>query len=123
MKMRCKDYGSPSYKYYGLRGISVCKRWDESFFHFISDMGMKPDARYSLDRIDNNGDYSPDNCRWATPKEQNNNKRTNKPMTFEGQTKNISEWAKHFDVGLSTLYSLLSQYDIDTAFQVLKRYS
>lgn len=122
MKSRCKNYGSTTYKHYGLRGIKVCKRWDESFFHFVSDMGMKPDVGYSLDRIDNDGNYTPDNCRWANSKEQNNNKRTNRRITFDGQTKNITEWAKHFDVGLSTVDGLLRQYGVDITLQILKRY-
>lgn len=123
MKDRCNNYANPQYKHYGLRGIKVCNKWNKSFFHFISDMRMKPSSEYSLDRINNSGNYTPDNCRWATSKVQNNNKRTNRQITFGGETKNFTEWAKHYDIGLSTLDSLLRQYGANTTLQILKRYS
>ena len=76
MKMRCYDKGSISYVNYGARGIKVCKRWENSFLNFISDMGKRPSKQHSLDRIDNDGDYKPSNCRWAIPKVQAYNRRT-----------------------------------------------
>jgi len=77
MKARCLDPHSTHYKYYGKKGVKVCDRWRNSFENFLADMGEKPRKR-SLDRINTYGDYSPENCRWATPKEQASNKR--KPL-------------------------------------------
>lgn len=77
MKRRCLNKGYRNYKRYGGRGITVCERWRTSFDDFLADMGRKPTPKHQIDRIDNDKGYSPDNCRWATPKEncQNKSKR------------------------------------------------
>lgn len=83
MKERCDNANSCYYNRYGGRGISLCGRWKESFEAFLEDMGPRPSGT-SIDRINNDGNYEPDNCRWATPKEQSRNKRNNRKIVLDG---------------------------------------
>ena len=93
MKQRCTNTRNAEFYLYGGRGVSVCNRWIDSFENFIKDMGNKPKGM-SLDRIDTNGNYCPENCRWATDEQQNNNTRKNKFITHEGKTLSHTQWSK-----------------------------
>jgi len=106
MRKRCNRPNDPQYADYGGRGITVCEEW-ESFENFYKDMGPKPTPKHSIDRIDNDGNYCKDNCRWATQKQQNTNQRSNKRLSFNGETLTISEWADRLGISVSTLHSRL----------------
>jgi hypothetical protein len=97
MKERCYYKKSNRYLHYGARGIKVCDRWVNSFENFLEDMGKRP-AKTSLDRLDVNEDYSPENCRWATSKQQARNTRRNTFIEYNGQNKTISEWAELYGI-------------------------
>lgn len=94
MKQRCNNENIAHYDNYGGRGISVCNRWNVSFETFISDMGRRPSRSHTIERIDNNGNYEPSNCKWATYAEQNRNKRDNVYVTINGKTMVAEDWGK-----------------------------
>jgi hypothetical protein len=91
MRKRCYYKNLLQYPDYGGRGIKVCDRW-QSFENFYADMGDPPSDKHSIDRIDNNGDYCPENCRWATRSEQNNNARRNHILEYNGESMTIAQW-------------------------------
>jgi hypothetical protein len=103
MKARCYYHGENNYKDYGGRGIRVCQRWLDSFENFYEDMGERPKGM-SIERIDNNGDYEPDNCRWATQREQMNNTRRNVALEYKGRTMNMSQWARELGISRACLW-------------------
>ncbi len=98
MLSRCTCKSSRIYHRYGGRGITVCDRWLK-FENFIADIGVRPSDSHSLDRIDNNGPYSPENCRWATRREQALNTRRNVVLTVGGVSKPVSEWGEIMGLG------------------------
>lgn len=102
MKARCYNERNHNFKNYGARGIEVCDYWRTSFEHFLSDMGLKPEG-LTLERIDNDGGYQPDNCRWATRAEQRLNQRTCKYIEFNGERKTQREFAKQYGMSEATL--------------------
>ena len=96
MKQRCFNPKDRMFSSYGGRGITVCERWKgpDGFVNFLDDMGERPSAAHSLDRIDNDGPYSPENCRWATDSEQQSNRRNCRKLTHDGVTLTIAEWSR-----------------------------
>ena len=103
MKNRCFNPNHKRYSDYGGRGIAVCDRW-LNFKNFIEDIGSRPTAKHSLNRIDNDSDYCPDNCKWSTRVEQENNKRSNKPLiTIGNETKTIAQWAKKMSISYQVI--------------------
>lgn len=107
MKQRCLNKNNPRWYSYGGRGIKVCKRWMD-FTKFYADMGNPPD-NMTLDRINNNGNYTPDNCKWSDAIEQQNNMRTNHFVTYKNKTKTVSQWAIYLGINKSTLSKRLSR--------------
>lgn len=85
IKNRCLNPKDNAFRHYGARGVTVCDRWNESFDTFYADMGPRPSPKHSIDRIDNDGNYSPENCRWATQIVQHNNKRNTRWVTYRGR--------------------------------------
>ncbi len=107
MRQRCRDTNAKDYARYGGRGIKVCERW-ESFENFLADMGERP-AGMSIERDDNDGDYTPDNCRWATRSEQQRNRRSNVLLTHDGVTLCVAEWAIRTGINRMTLHTRIDR--------------
>ena len=108
MKTRCTNPNAINYDNYGGRGISVCEEWRKDSYAFREwavANGYCDDL--TLDRIDVNGNYCPENCRWVTRKEQNNNRRDNRKLTFNGRTQSIPEWAEELGLSYGGLYDRL----------------
>jgi hypothetical protein len=106
MLRRCYNPNSQDWENYGGRGIAVCERWKESIVNFIADMGRRPPGS-SIERIDNSGDYEPSNCRWATRREQCNNKRSSRLITAFARTQTIAEWSRETKTLEGTIWSRL----------------
>lgn len=112
MVSRCTSPTNPSYPRYGGRGITVCPEWMD-FRQFYADMGDPP-AGTSIERLDNDGPYSPDNCRWATPIEQNNNRRANRHVNVNGERLTWAEAARRSQIPYGTLaYRIKAGWSID----------
>jgi hypothetical protein len=109
MIQRCHNPNDKAFPKYGGRGIEVCDRWRTSFVNFISDIGRRPSPDHSVDRIDNNGNYEPENCRWATRKQQSRNQRKTPIVTYMGETKPLCDWADECGIDRKTLYLRLKR--------------
>lgn len=116
MLQRCTNPKSQSYANYGARGIYVCEEW-KKFQNFFADMGCPP-KDYSLDRINVNGSYTKENCRWAAIKTQNNNTRRNRVVEFNGMTHTLAEWSEILGIGWYSLRARLDYFgwSIEKAF-------
>lgn len=109
MKSRCLNPKYPRYANYGGRGIQICRRWMDSFKDFLRDVGLRPSATHSLDRIDVNGNYEPGNVRWATKSEQQRNRRVNVKITVDGQDYLLDELAERYGLKGATLRGRLNK--------------
>lgn len=105
MKQRCSNPSREDFKWYGARGITVCPEWADSFPAFLSwAICNGYEDHLTLERVDSDGPYCPENCRWATKKEQANNRRTNRRLTINGRTQSIAEWSQELGIDRSTLW-------------------
>lgn len=120
MKARCNNPNNKKFSIYGGRGIKVCERWLK-FENFLSDMGERP-KNLTIDRIDNDKGYTPDNCQWATIAEQNQNLRSNRWLEFEGKKLHLSAWAKKLEVRPSRIaWRLKMGWPLEKALSNIKR--
>lgn len=123
MKDRCYNPNCPSYKDYGGRGISICDEWMENVDRFVEWSVANGYKRgLAIDRIDNDGNYSPDNCRWSTPAENNQNRRSSRYFTLDGKRMNLQQWCDYFCVERPMVEARLKRgWDIRDALTKPKR--
>lgn len=117
---RCQINTATGYQNYGGRGISVCKRW-KSFECFAEDMGDPPSSTHTIERVDNNGNYEPGNCRWATRLEQGANKRNNRIVEHGGMSMTVAEWSRRLGVSRPTLIEALEKHPVEYALRARNR--
>lgn len=106
---RCHNSKRNCYRYYGARGIVVCERWRLDFQAFLDDVGERPSPKYSLDRINNDGNYEPGNVRWADRTTQGRNTRANRILEFRGQRKCLTEWSEIVGISVGTIQFRLDE--------------
>lgn len=123
IKSRCYGKNQKTFSDYGGRGITVCDRWRDSYPNFLADMGRAPSPKHSIDRINNNGNYEPGNCRWATKIQQANNTRVNRMIEYRGQIKTLSEWCRELNINRGTVESRLDRqkWTVPQAFETPTR--
>lgn len=126
MKRRCYLKTAPYYKNYGGRGIRVCDEWKNDYKSFLEwSLSNGWSKGMQLDRIDNNGNYEPLNCRWITQQRNLLNKRTNTKITYNGRSQTVTEWANELGIHVNTLRKRIAKWGIESAFStpIDKRYS
>jgi len=119
MRRRCLYKKHWAYKNYGGRGITFCKRW-EDFALFLADMGERPSLKHSIDRINNDGNYEPGNCRWITNDEQAKNHRRSRLLTLDGKTQCLSDWSRALGITESGLRKRLQMWPLERALKESK---
>jgi hypothetical protein len=117
MIARCFNKSHKAYHQWGGRGITVCERWKSSYTLFLDDMGRRPSRTHSIERINNNGNYEPGNCKWATPEEQSNNTRRNHLLEFNGKTLTIAQWGKVTGLGRNLYNRIYNGWPIERALK------
>ncbi len=112
MIQRCENPNALQFDRYGGRGITICKRWHD-FANFVEDVGIRPSLNHSIDRIQTDGNYDKDNCRWSTRKEQMRNRRNNVNVTIDGETQCLKDWAAHFGIHINTVRARMKNNNWD----------
>ena len=124
MIKRCENPTDSRFYRYGARGITVCERWkgQNGFQNFINDMGRRPGPKYSIDRINNDGNYEPSNCKWSTMLEQSNNKGNNRLISYLGETKTLKEWSRELGFDYKNIWERMNcGWDFEMAIKMEKR--
>lgn len=121
IKKRCYNPKHAAYENYGGRGITMCDEWKNDFMAFYNDMGSRPTPQHSIDREKNELGYSKSNCRWATLEEQNNNRRNNRYITYDGKTQTLAMWCKELGLNYSLIGSRLRKgWSFEEAIRPIK---
>lgn len=120
MKERCYNQNRNSYCWYGAKGICVCDEWDdfENFYDWSMNNGYSDEL--TIDRIDANGNYCPENCRWSTDREQANNRSTNRIIEYNGESHTLEEWSRITGIASSTIRMRLDEYKWDVEKSLTK---
>ena len=111
MKGRCYNENDPKYQSYGGRGIRICDEWKNDFVKFYENIGIKPGKEYSIDRVNNDGNYEPGNCRWATPKEQARNRRSSVYFEYNDNKMLLIDISKAVGIKYDVLYQRIFKYN------------
>jgi hypothetical protein len=121
IKDRCENVNNIGYYLYGGRGIKLCEKWQD-VNNFINDMQPSYRKGLQIDRIDNDGDYEPSNCRWATSKQNSNNRRSNKIIKYNNEKRNIKQWSELLNIPYWRLQHKLIVMSVDDAFKYCLNY-